>query len=199
MQKSYEQPYRLGGETRFLIHSENDFGEIVLDGDGRLPTFDSSESLQAFAQKRKLKIRGQRPLLDLDAVLAWLEAPDAAPDCRTLYACWNLLGDMARSLGAVESYRGYDRRLEYLHEELLWGCNLETAWGGAPCTPEFGMLDVQRLREVIGDGLGILDGSNKRMEVLASAPCPPHPRAGVSSTGSGRKRRVKPEGGEGEG
>ena len=190
MQKSYAQPYRLGGETRLLIHYEDDFDGTVLDEDGRLPTFDSFESLQSFAQKRKVKIRGQQPLLDLDAVLSWLDAPDDAPDCRTMYACWNLLGDVARSLGVAESYRGYDRRLEYLHEELLWGCNLETAWRGEPFTPEFGTLEVERLREVIGGGLGILNGSHKRIDARTNV---------ASSPGNRRKVRGKPEGHQGAG
>jgi len=156
MQKHYEQPYRLDGETRLVIHYENDFGGVVTNREGHLLLFSTAGELQAYAQKKKIKLRGEHPLMDFDAALAWVESPVGDPDCRALRACWGFLGDVARSVGEAESFPGYDRRVEYLHEELLWGCNLETPWGGEAYVPEFGSLDLERLREVLEGGLALL-------------------------------------------
>jgi len=152
----YEQPIRLDGREHWLVHFRNDRDGVVLDG-GRVALFGSVEALHEFARKKKLKLREVRPLLDFDALLAWLSAPDARPDCRALYAAWNLLGDLATALGRHGEYPGYDPRLGYLQEELLWGCNLPSAWDMEEAyVPAFSDLEAQLVSAVLTAGLDML-------------------------------------------
>lgn len=155
----HEQPIRLDGRERWLIHFRNDRDGVVLEG-GRVALFDGAEALREYARKKKLKLRESRPLLDFDLLLGWLSAPDTPPDCRSLYAAWNLLGDLATALGRHADYPGYDPRLGYLQEELLWGCNLPSAWDMEEAyVPAFSALEAQLMSAVLEAGLDMLRAS----------------------------------------
>jgi len=149
----YPVPYKLDGKSRLLIHFQNDEDGVIVDGDNVM-SFAASPLLEAFARKRKVKLQASRPVLDFDAMLAWLRKPTSDPDCPSLYAAWNLLGDVATALGEGVTYPGYGRRYQRLHEELLWGCNLPGAFNnGQPYIPELSDYEMDMLHEVLLAGL----------------------------------------------
>jgi hypothetical protein len=162
----FELPYTRTATTRYLIYFCNDHDGVVTDKDGKILSFAQSEALREFAKKKKWKIKPALPLLDLDQVKAWTSDFDLEKlDCPTLYRAWNLLGDLASSVGRADDFTGYQDDAMAVHEELFWGCNLPgSAPADRPYRARLSEDDVDTLQEVFETGLGIFVAGVKDFE-----------------------------------
>jgi len=151
----FELPYRLNQKERWLLYFTNDHDGVATDKDGTVLTFASKDSLAAYAKKKRWKLKPATQDLDFDRVRQWVEKIDGTkPDCPALYATWNLMGDIASSLGQAGRFPGYDNKYEPIHEELFWGCNLPgMAPADRPYQPRFTKEEVKSLQEVLAYGL----------------------------------------------
>ena len=148
---------RLQGRTCWIIYFQNDEDGVVTDKDRQVMGFASPDMLRDFARKKRIKLKPAPKAIDFDALEAWLRRPMPTADCPLLYAAWNLLGDIATSLGEGVHFLGYQRSYHYLQEELLWGCNLPGAWSAdQPYIPEFSEREIAMLGEVLLSGINLL-------------------------------------------
>lgn len=160
----YELPIQLDGERHWLVYYQNDEDGVLVDENRNVLAFSSVEPLRAYARKKRIKPQEARKFIDFDALEVWLKKPMPTADCPTLYAAWNLLGDIATSLGEGVHYLGYERRYQYLQEELLWGCNLPGPWASdQPYIPEFSEREIGMLAEVLRGGVRLLRSRLQRV------------------------------------
>ena len=163
----FELCIRLQSRTCWLIYFQNDEDGVLVDGEGHVLGFASEASMREHARRQRLRLKPGPRTFDFDALEQWLRRPMPTADCALLYAAWNLLGDISTSLGEGVHYLGYQRRYQYLQEELLWGCNLPGAWSSdQPYIPEFSEREVAMLAEVLRSGMDLL---RTRLRVLGPA------------------------------
>jgi hypothetical protein len=155
--RHYRLLYRLDGSYGWLLWFSNDVDGLYVEND-RFPSFDSAESLTAYATARGIGVETEEPTLhDLDAVSQWLLRPSAITiDSANLLVAWNLAQDAAVSLGLSLANR--DGVADAAYEKLFrrggpqWTDHPESPDLTADWTPE----EIQRLAEVLGRGLDIL-------------------------------------------
>ena len=154
----FELPCRFRGKQRWLIYFTNDQDGVVTDKDGRILSFATVEAAAEYARKKKWKIKSGQEPLDLDEIGEWVEklSPDSL-DCQALYRTWNLLGDVATSVGKASDYPGYDSDSMIIHEELFWGCNLPgMAPLDQPYVAKLSEEDLETVQDVFASGLQTL-------------------------------------------
>lgn len=153
------------GTRRWLIYYTNDQDGFATDKDGKILIFASPDAAEVHAKKKKWKLKTGQEAFDLDFVQTWAERADRANlDCPALYRAWNLLGDVANSLGQGPSFPGYSDEGMRIHEELFWGCNLP---GMAPADhPYIARLSEDQghfLSDVFQCGLELLQTNSKQV------------------------------------
>lgn len=156
--KYFELPFRLQSRDGWMIYFQNDRDGVVLDKDGTILFFDDREGMTDYARRKRIKLRETVETLDLDQLTGWTQHLGRLDiDCPLLYRTWNLLGDIATSLGKAGEFLGYDAEYESLHEELFWGCNLP---GPSNCDTEYKPRltdeELECLQEVFAQGLEIV-------------------------------------------
>lgn len=154
----FEMPCQFRGKTRWLIYYTNDQDGVVTDKEGKILSFATAEAAGEHAKKKKWKIKPAQPVLDLDQIGEWIESLDPRElDCPALYRTWNLLGDVATSLGKASDYPGYDSDSMIIHEELFWGCNLPgMAPLDQPYVAKLSEEDLETVQDVLASGLQML-------------------------------------------
>ena len=84
----------------FLLWFGNDEDGLVTDNAAVLRTFATADAAVAFARKAVLELGDESPTFyDLDEVEAWADAPTPGAPLDALLNAWNLLTDIARSVG----------------------------------------------------------------------------------------------------
>ena len=154
----FEMPFRFRDKERWLIYYTNDQDGMVTDKDGRILSFANPEAAAEFAKKKKWKIKTGQDPLDLDQIGRWVEKLDHRDlDCPSLYRTWNLMGDVASSLGKASEFPGYDSDAMLVHEELFWGCNLPgMAPVDQPYVAKLSEEDAELVQDVLASGLHML-------------------------------------------
>ncbi|BCM90985.1 hypothetical protein IAD21_02848 [Abditibacteriota bacterium] len=157
----YRLWYRLDHNDRYLIwynveEVDEDLDGVVLDLNGKIPTFTSLDALSAYAQAEAIPIVEEEPILhNLDAVAEWLkiERRDTADlNCDELLAAWNLFADVSRSI-ADNFDAGYDWNKD-IYMKLFWGNNLPPITPEGECyIPLWSKDEKQTIHEVISQGL----------------------------------------------
>jgi hypothetical protein len=161
-QNHYACRYRLDGEDRYLRWFDGGpptwEDGVVLDDDGTVPAFGSIEEVAACALARGVAL-GEAGMFatlhNLDVVAAWLERPSAEEvDCDALLSAWNLVADVAVSVGA-----GLDPWADAtigVYQKLFWGNNLPAMTPpGERYVPEWDADEVGQIAEVLGEGLRV--------------------------------------------
>lgn len=147
--------YRLDQVDSYLIWYSNNLDGVVVDSTGPVPTFLEIYRLCAYAGNLGLHLEEEEPILhDLDAVKYWLENPrKTAIKCDCFLVAWNLFGDVA--LSVQDTTFDQDRqKTSKIYDKLFWGNNLPAVTPlGKHYEPIWNNDEVERLREVLGDGL----------------------------------------------
>ena len=161
----FELPFIRAHKTSYLIYFCNDHDGVVTDKDQRILAFASPEVLREYAKKKKWKIKPPLPDLDFDQIQIWIHelSPDKL-DCPALYRTWNVLGDVATSVGRADDFTGYDDHSMAVHEELFWGCNLPgSAPADRPYQARLTQEDLATLKDVLETGIKIFLGNLKEL------------------------------------
>jgi hypothetical protein len=161
----FELPLDQQGTRRWVIYYTNDQDGMATDKDNKILAFAQVEGAQAYAKKKKWKIKPGMEPFDLDQVELWCKSFDTdSLDCPALYRCWNLLGDVSNSLGLGSTFLGYSDSAMKIHEELFWGCNLPgMAPVDNPYRAKLSGEQVELLQEVFQEGLKLIKLHLKNM------------------------------------
>jgi hypothetical protein len=146
-------PYRLDGRDRCLLWFSDKRDGVLLTETGTVATFANQESATAFAQERSLSVElDTSGHWDFDVIAQWISAPAAGRiDCDHIYNVWNLLGDIAESIGAALEFS--DEEL-HVHEKLFWGCNIAAVTpSNERFVPEWPADQIDTLANALLDGL----------------------------------------------
>ena len=154
----FEMACRFRAKERWLIYYTNDQDGVVTDKESKILSFATPEAAAEFAKKKKWKIKQGQDPLDLDKIGGWVEKLDPKSlDCPALYRTWNLLGDVASSLGKASEFPGYESDAMLIHEELFWGCNLPgMAPADQPYIAKLSQEDAEVVQDVLASGLQML-------------------------------------------
>lgn len=158
--------YRFGGRDGYLIWASDEESEqdrIVMDG-GRLVSFAQGSDAEAYAAAQGWTIEAEKPTLhDLDAIRAWVDAPDAASvRCAEFLDAWNLFNDAALSLSG-EMFEQRSAANDMAYDKLFWGCNVPDGPGnGERYTPSWDPEEVEELRRTLAAGLALIEAGVAR-------------------------------------
>lgn len=156
--------YRLDSYDRYLIwynveEVDEDLDGVVLDAQGDIPIFDSSDALLSYAQNQNISLVTEEPILhDLDVLAQWSHIKQSSPassatiDCDAFLSAWNLFADVSRSLGAhFDSDR---EKSGEIYMKLFWGNNLPSLTPEGKCfIPTWSEDEEQVINEILSQGL----------------------------------------------
>lgn len=145
------------GEPSYLIWQTDVRDEFLAVG-GRVLVWATPPEAQAFAAANRIALAENETKFDFDVVRRFVEGP-AEVDAEALLNAWNLLLDLAATIGA-EAVVAADRPLGDLYSRLfsLTGAGRIVGLEHAPLNAG----DVDSLRGFFRVGLGVLEDVLKR-------------------------------------
>ena len=147
--------YRLDGAERYFVWYSDETDGVLLAQPDRLATFSDLSALDGYLFRSGLvRALSEPSLYDFKRLVDWLGDPSAATiDCTFFLDCWNMLSDVARSVGsAIPSCPG----VMDVYERLFWGCNLPSVTPpGEHFTPEWSATEIEVISDVLSRGLQI--------------------------------------------
>jgi len=150
---------RFGGANRFFVwYSGEPDGVLLSSPPARLALFSDLPAVARYAAQQRLKLESEAPAFyDFDRLAEWLSQPTHEPDCQFLLDAWNMLGDIASSLGArlVEPAEANG-----VYDKLFWGSNLPSMTPpGEHFEPSWSENEIATLTSVLSAGLHVLRGA----------------------------------------
>lgn len=149
---------RLDGTEWFFVWYSNECDGVLLSSPTRLARFEDMADLRRHASSLGLELQPEPPpLYDFDRLAEWVAGAGHEVDCSFLIDAWNMLGDVAFSLGA-ELETPFDTRAVY--EKLFRGCNLPAITPpGEHFRPTWIRYEIVVLKTVLSSGLEVLRGA----------------------------------------
>ena len=150
---------RLDGVERLMVWYSDESDGVLTSSPGRIALFKDPAEVERYATQQNLKLEPEPvALYDFDRLAQWLAQPSReALDCRFLLDAWNMLCDVAFSVGAKIEER---RDAQGVYDKLFWGCNLPSMTPpGEHFEPRWSDEDVLILSEVLSSGLRLLRGA----------------------------------------
>ncbi len=115
---------------------------VLLDEKNCIRTFADAPSLRHFADKNKIVLELEEPILhNFDVVKSWLQNPKRCRVKHEFLGVWNLCDDIAYSVND-QQFTEYIDRYKRLWSDLLWSCR-----------PIRHKRDVRVLRRVLARGI----------------------------------------------
>ena len=143
----------------YLVWSSNDDSDgVIVEGDGSVAAFGSRADLRAYAERLGLALEpDESGVFDLDSVENWLANPvREAIDCELFLNAWNLIDDVASSIGHLDFGR-FSRGADEVYDMLFWGNNLPVVTPpGEHFVPAWSEDQVAELERILSDGMRLL-------------------------------------------
>ena len=153
---------RLDGVERFFIWYSAASDGVLLSSPERLALFADLGEVDQYASEHNLWLESEAPAFyDFDRLAEWLSWPSCDPDCRFLLDTWNMLADIARSLG---TRLAEPPEADGTYDKLFRGCNLPSMTPpGEPFVPSWSEPEIATLTTVLSSGLQTLRGAVERV------------------------------------
>ena len=158
--------------VQFLVWYSDEVDGVLTAADlpSSLLAFDSDAAARAHGTAAALAMRpDQSAYFDLDELGAWIDAPNPyrlRPD--VLLNAWNLLGDVARSVGdEIAHARLLDRRGNRTYDELFRCCSIPAL--DLPITDRPSPATCEAIAAILRHGLACFDRA-LRVSPPATAP-----------------------------
>jgi len=150
---------------------EGDTDGVLVDDDGRIVWARTPGELTVLAARFGAELEEEpADLVTLDGLEKLLTLPVSDDICNQLITAWNLLGDVARSVGASLDDRGDDK--DRCYDKLFGGMNMKCITPpGEHYSPHFKKSEKRLIKEVLNRGRIILDARlQERASVEDQAP-----------------------------
>lgn len=135
----------IGGKRFFLLWNCDDEPPFLTDEDNRVLIFGGLFDLNEFAERNGIEIEDGITAYDLDDITVTAETPD----CNEINTKWNIISDLALTVGA--EFSGEDKRYNGIYDKLFFGCNLP-AMNHPPYTPEWGAEEISEINRILAEG-----------------------------------------------
>ncbi len=135
---------------------EGDTDGVLIDDDGRIIWARTARELGELAERQGLTLEeGTAELVKLDGLEKLLTLPISDDICNQLINAWNLLGDIARSVGASLDDRTAE--VDRCYDKLFRGLNMKCITPpGEHYAPHFKKSERRLIKEVFNRGRIIL-------------------------------------------
>ena len=145
----------------FLLWFTGEEDGLLTDDAGSLRVFSSAEEARRHAAAGSVALGSDEPSrFDFDQLETWTRAPEqAALRSSSILDAWNLLTDVARSVGdQVATARLFDRGMLPAYDRLVSMCNIP-ALGALAGVGELTDEDRRAIAAVLRHGLACFDGA----------------------------------------
>lgn len=145
------------GQTFFALWYRSDTDGFLLRGPGKLRTFPDRNAAVAFCREQGYLSSAEDSLFK-DAVLSDLRA--GSVECQTVLNWWNLLSDLAHTVGQPFPGDCTEGFIQNLYSKLFHGCNLPSLRKNGPLyTPDWSEEERQALLQVLETGFSLLQNA----------------------------------------
>jgi hypothetical protein len=147
---------RLDGVERFFIWYSDECDGVLLSSPKQIALFPCLPELERYAADQNIELDAEAAAIyDFDRLAQWLVHPTSeTPDCHFLLNAWNMLGDIAYSVGVSVAEPS---EANTVYDKLFWGCNLPSATPpGMQFEPNWSIDDISILSAVLSSGLNVL-------------------------------------------
>src|SRR5262245_27274078 len=144
-----------GAEWFFVWYSGEPDGVLLSSSSARLMLFSDLAEMSRYASEQRLDLEPETPAFyDFDRLAEWLSQPARELDCVFLLDAWNMLGDLAASLGARRAEPAY---ASGIYDKLFWGSNLPSVTPpGERFVPVWSENEISTLTSVLSSALQVL-------------------------------------------
>jgi hypothetical protein len=154
--------FRLNKKARFVIWFSSGRDGLLLDNSGKIVALGTLSLARAHARKKGITIQPEPvPVYDFDAISSWCSKPlPSQIDCVLFLNAWNMLSDVAASIGDNSIFAVADKGLKKIYEKLFFGNNLPAVTPeGKSYVPEWSAAEADKIARVFRAGLQDLYGS----------------------------------------
>lgn len=131
---------------KFFLLWNCEYEPVFLTDENVKPVFFGSlAELNAFAEKNGIELSEEVSEYDLDDITVTAEAFD----CSEVIEKWNIISDLALTVGA--EFSGEDKRYNGIYDNLFFGCNLP-AMNHPPYTPEWNEEEIAEINRILAEG-----------------------------------------------
>ena len=121
---------------------------FLVNENGKPIFFGSLAELNAFAEKNDIKLDEEITEYNLDDITVTAETLD----CNEVIQKWNIMSDLALSIGA--EFSGEDKRFNSIYDKLFYGCNLP-AMNHPLYTPGWNAEEIAEINRILAEGAEI--------------------------------------------
>lgn len=147
------------GREFFLLWNSDREPVFLTNENSKAVFFGSLAELTEFAERNSLELDEEITEYDLDDITVTAEALD----CNEVNSKWNIISDLALTVGA--EFSGEDKRYNGIYDKLFFGCNIP-AMNHPPYTPEWSAEEIAEINLILAEGAELcrrifIDGSSK--------------------------------------
>ncbi|OFI36759.1 hypothetical protein BIU82_11805 [Arthrobacter sp. SW1] len=144
-------------QSEYESKDERDTDRVLVDDGGRIVWIRTPAELVELERQYGITLEEEVPeLVVLDGLEELLALPVSDDICNQLINAWNLLGDIARSVGASLDDHSEDK--DRCYDKLFAGLNMKCITPpGEHYSPHFNKSEKRLIREVLNRGRIILD------------------------------------------
>lgn len=142
------------GQVFFALWYRSDTDGFLLREPGKLRTFPDRDAAVSFC-RRQGYIPSSEEALFSDAFLPDLQAGNV--DCQTVLNWWNLLADLAHTVGQPFPGDRTEGPVQDVYNKLFYGCNLPALRKKGPLyIPAWSAEEIQAILQVLEAGFSLL-------------------------------------------
>ena len=150
----YPVQIALSGRTFFALWYRSDTDGFLLRTPGKLRTFPERHTAEVFCREQGYTPSSEESLFS-DTVLAELQS--GVVDCQAVLNWWNLLSDLAHTVGQPFPGDCTHGPTQDLYNKLFYGCNLPALRQDGPLfTPTGNAEERKTMQQVLEAGFSLL-------------------------------------------
>lgn len=147
----------INGEKHFVIWFSNHEDGMITENK-KLISFEADSQCRDYALRNGMVLEEEESGFDFDAIKPWLSKPDNKISYNTFLNIWNMMSDLAVSVGIP--FLGDGKVYSDIYDKLFFGCNLPAIRGdGELYIPKWNKDEIASIANVLKNGMDIAEMS----------------------------------------
>ncbi len=143
-----------GTEKYTLWYTEESDGFLKNQDEDTIAVFSSRDAASVFASRQGNYLDGNMTVINCDTVLHCITG---SVMCNEVLNFWNIVSDIAATLGILFSGDDNEAQIAKLYDKLFYGCNLPSYVRDRPAyVPVWSKEERKLLTEIVKEGLDIV-------------------------------------------